>query len=225
MAEDEIVGWHHWLDGQECEQTLADGEGQGSLACCSSWGSQSRTRPSSWSTKTSWLENLGRGNYSEVFEAVNITNSDRVILKILKPGEKKNEKMRSWPFWRTFLVEQLSFSWLTPWRTLCWRPALVFEYINNTDFKICPISWQIFISGFNVLKKIPLFYNYLKLWITCHIKGICTGIWNLTMSWKSTTRNTVTDILGSGGDLYHPAQDYNVQVTSRYFMGPEHFVD
>jgi casein kinase II subunit alpha len=38
------------------------------------------------------LENLGRGNYSEVFEAVNITNSDRVILKILKPGKKKMKK-------------------------------------------------------------------------------------------------------------------------------------
>ena len=31
-------GWHHWLDGHEFEQTLGDGEGQGSLTCCSSWG-------------------------------------------------------------------------------------------------------------------------------------------------------------------------------------------
>ena len=34
MTEDEIVGWHHQLDGREFEQTLGDGEGQGSLACC-----------------------------------------------------------------------------------------------------------------------------------------------------------------------------------------------
>ena len=32
-------------------------------------------------------------------------------------------------------------------------------------------------------------------------------------------------MLGSGGELYHPAQDYNVQVTSRYFMGPEHLLE
>ena len=34
-AEDEMVGWHHWLNGHEFEQTQGDGEGQGSLACCS----------------------------------------------------------------------------------------------------------------------------------------------------------------------------------------------
>ena len=34
-TEDEIVGWYHWLSGHESEQTLGDGEGQGSLACCS----------------------------------------------------------------------------------------------------------------------------------------------------------------------------------------------
>ena len=33
-----MVGWHHRLNGHECEQTPGDGEGQGSLACCSSWG-------------------------------------------------------------------------------------------------------------------------------------------------------------------------------------------
>ena len=35
MTEDEMVGWQHRLNGRELEQTLEDGEGQGSLACCS----------------------------------------------------------------------------------------------------------------------------------------------------------------------------------------------
>ena len=35
---DEVVGWHHWLNGQEFEQTLGDSEGQGSLVCHSPWG-------------------------------------------------------------------------------------------------------------------------------------------------------------------------------------------
>ena len=34
-TEDEMVGWHHRLDGHEFEQALRDSEGQGSLACCS----------------------------------------------------------------------------------------------------------------------------------------------------------------------------------------------
>ena len=38
MAEDEMAGWHHQLDGHEFEQALEDGEGQGSLVCCSPWG-------------------------------------------------------------------------------------------------------------------------------------------------------------------------------------------
>ena len=38
MTEDEMVGWHHRLDGHEFEQTLGVGGGQGSLACCSLWG-------------------------------------------------------------------------------------------------------------------------------------------------------------------------------------------
>ena len=38
MTEDEMVGWHHQLAGQESEQALGVGHGQGSLACCSPWG-------------------------------------------------------------------------------------------------------------------------------------------------------------------------------------------
>ena len=38
MAEDEMVGWHHQLNGHEFEQAPGVGDGQGSLACCSPWG-------------------------------------------------------------------------------------------------------------------------------------------------------------------------------------------
>ena len=38
VTEDEMVGWHHQLNGHESEQTLGVSEGQGSLVCCSSWG-------------------------------------------------------------------------------------------------------------------------------------------------------------------------------------------
>ena len=37
-TEDEMVGWHHGLNGHESEQALGDGEGQGCLACCNPWG-------------------------------------------------------------------------------------------------------------------------------------------------------------------------------------------
>ena len=38
MTEDEMVGWHHRLNGHEFEQALGDSDGQGSPACCSPWG-------------------------------------------------------------------------------------------------------------------------------------------------------------------------------------------
>ena len=49
-TEDEMIGWHHWLNGLEFEQTLGDNEGQGSLVCCSSWGHRELDRLSDWTT-------------------------------------------------------------------------------------------------------------------------------------------------------------------------------
>ena len=37
-TEDEMAGWHHWLDGREPEWTPGDGDEQGGLVCCDSWG-------------------------------------------------------------------------------------------------------------------------------------------------------------------------------------------
>ena len=42
--EDEMAGWHHWLDGCKSEWTPGVGDGQGGLACCGSWGRKSQTR-------------------------------------------------------------------------------------------------------------------------------------------------------------------------------------
>jgi len=49
-AEDEMAGWHHWLDGRESEWTLGVGDGQGGLACCDSWGCKESdtTEPLNW---------------------------------------------------------------------------------------------------------------------------------------------------------------------------------
>ena len=63
-TEDEMVGWHHRLNGHESEQALGDGEGQGSLVCCNPWVSKSRTQLSDWittgsSSDQSWACELG----------------------------------------------------------------------------------------------------------------------------------------------------------------------
>ena len=42
MTEDEMVGWHHRLNGHESEQAPGVGDGQGGLKCCSPWGCRVR---------------------------------------------------------------------------------------------------------------------------------------------------------------------------------------
>ena len=44
MTENKMVGWHHRLNEHEFGQTPGDGEGQGRLACCSSWGCEELNR-------------------------------------------------------------------------------------------------------------------------------------------------------------------------------------
>ena len=53
-TEDEMAGWHHWLDRHESEWTPGVGDGQGGLPCCSSWGRKE-------SDTTEWL------NWTEYF--------------------------------------------------------------------------------------------------------------------------------------------------------------
>ena len=53
MTEDEMAGWHHQLNGREFEWTLGDGDGQGGLACCDSWGCKELERLSYW-TELNW---------------------------------------------------------------------------------------------------------------------------------------------------------------------------
>ena len=43
-----MAGWHHGLDGRESEWTPGDGDGQGGLACCDSWGRKEWTQLSDW---------------------------------------------------------------------------------------------------------------------------------------------------------------------------------
>ena len=58
-TEDEMVGWHHWLNGHGFEQALGVGNGQGSLVCCSPWGRKESdtTEWLNW-TDTTWKDSL-----------------------------------------------------------------------------------------------------------------------------------------------------------------------
>ena len=55
-TEDEMAGWHHQLDGHGFGYTLGFGDGQGGLACCSSWGRD-------WATELNWTKGNSYFNY------------------------------------------------------------------------------------------------------------------------------------------------------------------
>ena len=62
MTEDEMVGRHHCLVGHEFEQAVGVGNGQGSLACCSSWGG----KESDMAERLNWTEKLKMSYLCEI---------------------------------------------------------------------------------------------------------------------------------------------------------------
>ena len=93
------------------------------------------------------VRKLGRGKYSEVFESINITNTEKCVVKTLKPVKKKKikreikilENLRG----GTNIITLLGVVKDPVSRT----PALIFEHVNNTDFKqVCTISSRIQMS-------------------------------------------------------------------------------
>ena len=63
-TEDEMVGWHHRLDGREFEQAPGVGDGQGSLACCSPWGH----KVSDMNEQLNWIELRDKSQCTEIHE-------------------------------------------------------------------------------------------------------------------------------------------------------------
>jgi len=98
-TEDEMVGWHHGLDGHEFEWTVGVGDGQGGLVCCDSWGHKD------WDT-TEWL------NWTELFlycnKAVLITEKNSKHL--IECLNKWKSLSRVWLFATPRTIESMEFS-------------------------------------------------------------------------------------------------------------------
>ena len=76
-TEDEMAGWHHWLDGREFEWTPGVGNGQAGLACCDSWG----RKESDMTERLNWTDSIILASFAE---KTILTESDclGILLKI-----------------------------------------------------------------------------------------------------------------------------------------------
>jgi len=197
------------------------------------------------------VRKLGRGKYSEVFEGINVsltttTGSDqqqenhntssnttspailtllstipdtsKCVVKILKPVKKKKikreikilENLRGGPN----IISLLAVVKDPISRT----PALIFEYVNNTEFK------QLYqtLSDFDI--RFYLF-ELLKAIDYCHSMGIMHRDVKPHNVMIDHERRKLRLIDWGLAEFYHPGQEYNVRVASRYFKGPELLVD
>ncbi|ONM51109.1 CK2 protein kinase alpha 4 [Zea mays] len=82
------------------------------------------------------VRKVGRGKYSEVFEGINVNNNEKCIIKILKPVKKKKIKREIKILQNLYggpnIVKLLDIVRDQHSKT----PSLIFEYVNNTDFKV-----------------------------------------------------------------------------------------
>ena len=81
MTEDEIVGWHHWLDGCEFEWTPGVGDGQGGLMCCSPWG----CKESDMTKQLNWTESPENSNFTLLCGLQLVLIKDTFVMNLFPP--------------------------------------------------------------------------------------------------------------------------------------------
>ncbi|KAI9492599.1 kinase-like domain-containing protein [Zychaea mexicana] len=164
------------------------------------------------------IRKVGRGKYSEVFEGVNITNGEKVVIKVLKPVKKKKIK-REIKILQNLAGGPNVVGLLDVVRDPQSKtPALISEYVNNIDFKVLYPTFTDYDIRFYMLEL-------LKALDFCHSRGI--------MHRDVKPHNVMIDhqkrelrLIDWGlAEFYHPGTEYNVRVASRYFKGPELLVD
>ena len=124
-TEDEMAGWHHWPDGLESEWTPGDGDGQGGLARCDSWGS----KESDTTERLNWAElsipycvcvcvcvcvHRWGGNHKCLVTISHVEKPDEIQINCRKKSERKRKKGKKE---RGNYLLNLFFHWskILPW--------------------------------------------------------------------------------------------------------------
>jgi len=173
-----------------------------------------------WSVQDNYevIKKIGRGKYSEVFEGINVTTSDKIVIKILKPVMKKKIKREIRILQNLCggpnIVKLLDVVRDPQSKT----PSLIFEHINNMEFKTLYPTFTDYDIRFYI-------FEILKALDYCHSQGIMhrdVKPHNVMIEHESRKLRLIDWGLA---EFYHPGKEYNVRVASRYYKGPELLVD
>ncbi|XP_057657915.1 casein kinase II subunit alpha-like isoform X1 [Diorhabda carinulata] len=167
----------------------------------------------------SLIRKIGHGKYSVVFEGLHQVKNENVVIKMLKPVRKRKIKreIKILECLRggTNIIKLLSVVSVPDTDVT----ALIFEQlVQNEDFK-------------NVYLKLTesdtryYLYEILKALDFCHSKGIMHRDVKPHNIVIDQSNNKIRIIDWGLAEFYHPGQEYNVRVASRYFKGPELLVD
>ena len=157
---------------------------------------------------------LGEGKFSEVFRGRHVRSRRRCVVKVLKPIRPKKIKreicilqnMSGGPN-----IIQLLDLVRDPYSG---TPSLVFEYVNNVDFRtlypqLSPLDVRFFM------------FELLRALSHCHSHGIMHRDIKPHNIMIDPRRRTLRLIDWGLAEFYFPGQEYHVRVASRYFKGPE----
>ena len=150
MTSDEMVEWHHQLDGHEFEHTPGDGEGQGSLACCSPWGGEE-------SHMTWWLNNTYSGSFKPPL-ILRIQNQIALSATLL-PLPSTSNCSCSWRLWGA--LHSLPVPWNNIYRLMALKCVVRGQILPQTP------SYKIY------LPTCHLHSSILHLTLTCY-KQLCS---------------------------------------------------
>ncbi len=164
------------------------------------------------------VQNIGRGKYSDVYEGLNITNNKLCVIKTLKPvlydKVLREVKVLQNLCKGTNIIELYDIVQDGP----SGRFSLIFEHVDNTDFKIL----------YPTLTDKDIRYYMLELLKAldyCHANGIMHRDVKPTNVMIDHSQRKLRLIDWGLAEFYHQGKEYHVRVASRYFKGPELLVN
>jgi casein kinase II subunit alpha len=164
------------------------------------------------------LQQLGKGKYGEVFEAINVTNGDRCVVKIMKPVKearlRREIKILQHVDGGPNIIRMLELVRDPETKT----PCIIYELVDAISLK----DLQAVVTDYEVRHYM---YQLLKALDFCHSKGIMHRDVKPANVLIDHAQKKLRLIDWGLADFYFPGKEYPVRVATRFYKGPELLTD